>query len=55
MTNPIGAWLLISWLAKKAIDGRKRWVSEAEYRRMQLEADQRDGKTQKSLTDARIK
>jgi hypothetical protein len=50
---PVLMWLLSAYGLKKAEDHRRSYISEEEYRRLQKEADERDGKTQKSLTDSR--
>lgn len=41
---------LIAWALKKMDNHRKSFISEEEFRRLQAEADERDGK-QKSLPD----
>lgn len=48
--NPI-VWLLTAWALKKADDHRRSYISEEEYRRIQKEQDEKDGRTQKLLTD----
>jgi hypothetical protein len=49
---PIVFWLLAAAGLKKADDHRRSYISEEDYRRLQKEADERDGlKKQKSLTD----
>ena len=37
--NPVGGWLLISWLLKKAFDHKDRYISEEEYNRLWAEAE----------------
>lgn len=48
---PIVFWLLAAAGLKKADDHRRSYISEEDYRRLQKEADERDGKKQKSLID----
>lgn len=50
---PVLMWLISALALKKADDHRRTYISEEEYRRLWREADERDGKTQKSLTDSR--
>lgn len=45
--NPVGGWLLISWLLKKMFDHKDRHLSEEEYNRLLAESDRRN--EQKSL------
>lgn len=41
-------WVLSAWALKKMDDHRRSYISEKEYRRLQKEADARDGRA-KSL------
>lgn len=51
---PVLLWLVAAIGLKKADDHRRSYISEEDYRRLQKEADERDGKRQKSLTDRRV-
>lgn len=48
---PVLLWLLAAAGLKKADDHRRSYISEEDYRRLQKEADERDGVKQKSLVD----
>lgn len=53
MSNPVVFLLIAGWALKKMDDYRRSFISEDEYRRLQKEADEREGKTQPLLTDSK--
>ena len=44
-------WLLVAYLLKKMDDRRRSYISEDDYRRIQKEQDEKDGRKEKLLTD----
>lgn len=52
---PVVFWLLSAFALKKADDHRRSYISEEDYRRLQKEADEREGRKTKSLPPPDIK
>jgi hypothetical protein len=52
---PIPLWVLSAYILKKMDDKRRTYMSEEEYRRLQLLEDEARGSFQRMITDERHK